>query len=118
MLEQPLLFTSCSSIKLFNSPLFPKYSKLGHTWYPSPQYTAFVSFFGYHTRPLVTKHPSPNPSKEAEDFSRGRKYPQYASANIPSLLASSLINNCGLLLICIKIMNVFTCDEEISILAA
>ena len=79
----------------------------------------------YHFWDTIPGHWSPSvfyptlPS-EAEDFPRGGKYRyayRYTSAHIPSLLPTSLINNC-VLLICIKIMIVFTCGEEISILAA
>ena len=42
MLEQPLLFISCSSNQFFSSPPLPKHSQLGHTSYPTPQCAALV----------------------------------------------------------------------------
>ena len=50
--------------------------------------------------------------REAEDFHRDCK-----DAHILSLLATSLINNSGLIFICVKIMNIVTIGEEISKLA-
>ena len=49
--------------------------------------------------------------RKAEDFPRGGYYPEDAS------LATSLINNFALIFKYVKIMNVFTCGEEISKLA-
>ena len=55
--------------------------------------------------------------REAEDFARGGNYPSHVSVHIVSLLAASLNNNSGLIFICLKIMNLFTCGEDISKLA-
>ena len=104
MLEQPLLFTSCSSIQFFNSPRFPKDNQLRHTSYPTSQCAALVSLLECHTRPLVTKRFPPNPSQCSRGLPQRWKVSLgYASAHILSLLPTSLISNCGLLLICIKI---------------
>ena len=70
-------------------------------------------------RNAMPRHWSPGTShptfpREAEYFPRGGKYP---SAHILSLFGISLINNSRLIFICVKIINVFTCSEEISKLA-
>ena len=61
-----------------------------------------IGHHGLPTQPLP---------RRAEDFPRGGYYPEDAS------LATSLINNFGLIFKYVKIMNVFTCGEEISKLA-
>ena len=58
MLEQPLLFTGCSSIQFFNSPPFLKHSQLGHTWYPTPHCAALI----FSQRDAIPCHWSPSVS--------------------------------------------------------
>ena len=104
MLEQSLLLIGCSNTvnqDTFGTlPVIVQYlcdllDAMPHHWSPS------------------TSHPTL--PREAENFHSGGKYPKVcASAHILSLLATSLINNFGLIFICVKNMNVFTCDEEIS----
>ena len=76
MLEQPLLFTGCSSTQFFNSPPFPNtVSKDSFgTLLLTVQYL-------YDLRDAMPHHwlPStyhPTLSREAEDFPRGDKYPK------------------------------------------
>ena len=82
MLEQPLLFTSCSSIQFFNSPRFPKDSQLCHLHLNVQPL--------YHFWDAIPGHWSPSGShptlpKEVEDFPRGGNYPR--DTPLPTFLA-------------------------------
>ena len=98
MLEQPLLFNGCSSIQFFNSFFVT---------YETP-----CCARGHYSHLL---HFPPNPSYGNRGFPwLWQMSSGCASAHILSLLATSLINNSGLIFICVKIMDVFTCGEKIS----
>ena len=120
MLHLPSLFTACSSIPFFNS-FFVTYGTpccarghQSHLIFYDLQDTmscqrsllsSLTTFVTYGTPCHARGHHS-------SIYGYG-----CASAYIFSLLATSLINNSGLIFICVKIMNIFTCGEEISKLA-
>ena len=75
MLEQPLLFTGCSSIQFFNSPPFPEHSQLGYTWYPIHLAVKLLCYL----RIAMPRHWSPSASnptltRGAEDLPGDSKY--------------------------------------------
>ena len=73
---------------------------------------------GRHATPEVTTHISHVIRTQKRRFLYGWQVSQgCTSTHILSLLANSLINNCRLRFICVKIMNVSTCGEEVSKLA-
>ena len=60
MLEQPLLFTGCSSVQFFNSPPIPKHGRPGHLWYPTTRCVVLVWLTGRHATIFFTKYFPPN----------------------------------------------------------
>ena len=84
MLEQPLLFTGYSSIQFLNSPPFLN----------------IVSRDTFGTLPFAVQYLCDLQGAMPLHWS------PCTSAHVLSLLATSLINNSGLILICAKITNV------------
>ena len=117
MLDKPLLFTGCSSIQFFNSPPFPYKVSQDTFWTLPLTVPQFCDLQDAMLRYWSPNTSNPTPSREAEDFSRGEVSYDCASAHILSLIGTNLINKSGLIFICVKIMNVLTCGEEISKLA-
>ena len=102
MLKQPLLFTGCSNIQFFNS-FFVTYG--------TPCRTR-----GHHSRLIFCDLRDTMPCQRSPLLFPTKQW-ECASAYILSLLATSLINNSGLIFIYVKVMNVFSCGEQISKLA-
>ena len=117
MLEQPLLFTGCSSIQLFKSPPFS--STVSQNTFCTLLLT--VQYLS-DLQDAMPGHWSPSTShptipRETEDFLGVASILRMWLCSHSSLFATSLMNNSGLIFKCVKIMNVFTCGEEISKLA-
>ena len=94
---------------------------MGH--HVTPEFTTSISFFVSHKTPYHARGNhcdfQPNPYLGKHRISLGTAFIlRMCSAHILSFFATSLINNSGLVFIRVKIMNVFTCGEEISKLTA
>ena len=92
------------------------------SWYPTTHLAILVWLTGHHATPLVNKYFHPTLPSEAElplGVASILKMCLCTSSvhHILSLIATSSINNSGLVFICVKIMNVFIGGEEISKLA-
>ena len=86
MLEQPLLFTGCSSIQFFNSPPFPKHRQLGHTLYLTPQCVQpLYNFWDAIPGDWSPSGSHPTLPREADDFPRSGKDPK--DVPLPTFLA-------------------------------
>ena len=85
MLEQPLLFTGCSSVQSFNSPPIP--NMVGQDIFGTPPLTVWC-LCGLKTPCYDIFHqvlPAQPVPREAESFPRGSKYPKDVS--LPTFLA-------------------------------
>ena len=133
MFEQPLLFIGCSNIPFFN-PFFVTYGipccARGHhshltfcdlrdTMPCQRSLLPFLTTIVVYGMPCLARIPQShfplNPYLGKQRISLGVvSIPRNASSHIISLLATILITNSGLIFICVKIMNVYTCAKEIS----
>ena len=93
MLRQPLLFTYW----LPTHPVFwftPFHTKLGYVWLPTPHCAAIVWLTGRYATPLIIKYLPPNSCLGKQRISIVVAIVlSRASAHIPSLIATSSINN-------------------------